>query len=140
MSREQKAIPIVKMIPVRSKKTFQADDGRRVEEYTKVKEIETVVEEDAPLPEGMETDPLYIGAVFVVGPNGVPQEIKFNIDAKDMDEAFGKFHDTAKETMDQMRQEMMKQQAQSEQIVPATARDMENIEQSVRQHGGIIEA
>lgn len=140
MSGEQNATPIVKMIPIRSKKTFKADDGRCVEEYTKIKEIETVIEKDTPLsvPEGIETDPFYIGAIVVVGPNGIPQEIKFHIDAKDMDEAFSKFHDTAKETMDQMHQEMVKQQQeQSEHIVPATARDMENIEQTTKQHGGI---
>ena len=115
-------------VPLRKMEVYQTDDGRRIEAYTYVKDVE-LVKDSADTNGVAETgnfskEPfVFVGVVHVGTPVG-PKEIKFEItDAKTVEEAFGKYYDFAQNAAESLmkRIEDAQRQMKSGILVPESA-------------------
>jgi len=129
------------MVPLRRKDIYQSDDGRYVEVFTKINEIDETKEpgEEAEneTPEYSPAEQVFVGVAHVpVGPS--VKEIKFEIpDATTVEEAFEKYHDiaysAAQEFMKMLQESVTKQQSK---IITAPATAMAEIDQLRQQNDG----
>ena len=130
------------MVPLRRKEIYQSDDGRYVEMFTKVAEVEeTKNEENETETEGNEeyspVEKIFVGVAHIPVGQQV-KEIKFEIpDATTIEEAFDKYHDlaygAAQEFMKMLQESMMKNQSK---IITADSGALQEIDQLVQQQGG----
>tara|TARA_Y100000310_G_C20679887_1_gene815302 strand:- start:1980 stop:2348 length:369 start_codon:yes stop_codon:yes gene_type:complete len=103
-------------IPRRKQEIHQSDDGRRIEQWIKDGEIEDTLEDGEELEVAHDGD-MFVGVLHLFTAAG-PKEIKFEIPAKDVDEAFGNFKECAKKTMEDLQKQMEQaQQEQANQII-----------------------
>ena len=143
------------MVPLRRKEIFQSDDGRYVEVYTKINEIELVketvqeveegeteieeieeveeVEEEVPAP-----DKIFVGVVHIPIGNQA-KEIKFEItDCETIENAFAKFHNVAQlaaeEYMKMLKEQMEK--ARNPNIITAGPEALQEIERIEQKNDG----
>ena len=115
-------------VPLRKMEIYQTDDGRRIEAYSHVKDIELVKDsadtEGVATTEGFSKEPfVFVGVVHVGTPVG-PKEIKFEItNAKTIEEAFLKYYDFAQEAAESLmkRIEDAQRQMKSGILVPESA-------------------
>jgi len=129
------------MVPLRCKETYQSDDGRYVEVFTKINEIEETKEpsenKSDEKTEYSSAEKVFVGVAHIpVGPQ--VKEIKFEIpEATTVEEAFEMYHDiaygAAQEFM-KMLQENMEQQRQK--IVTAPAVSLQEIDNLTQQNDG----
>jgi len=91
-------------LPVREVKTFQIEDGRRIEEHTIVNNMFVEVDMEEEVNEGdIGSKKIgYIGIASFSTPAG-PQEIKFPIEANDIKTAFSEFIPTINALMENMQ-------------------------------------
>jgi|19_taG_2_1085344.scaffolds.fasta_scaffold04450_8 hypothetical protein len=113
-------------IPRRQLEIQQTDDGRRIEWWKKVGEIEDSIEDNEEI-ETAHGEDMFVGVIHIFTAAG-PKEIKFEIPAEDIDAAFGGFKECAKTTMEDLQKQM--QQAEQEHanqlIVPGGDAEMAN--------------
>jgi len=134
------------MVPLRHKEIYQSDDGRYVEVYTKINDIEetkepteeeSTVEDSNEKPEYSTAEKVFVGVAHVpVGPQ--VKEIKFEIpEATTIEEAFEQYHDiaygAAQEFMKMLQENMEKQRNK---IITADAGALQDIDQMTRQNDG----
>jgi len=79
-------------VPIRKLNSYLSDDGRRIEEWTKVSVVKEQVEEkDAANMDFAKDEVVYVGVVHIFVPNGGPKEIKFQMPVKTVQEGFEKY-------------------------------------------------
>lgn len=117
-------------IPKRKLEIVQTDDGRRIEHWIKVGEIEDSFEDDQELEflENEMQDEMFVGVIHLLSPMG-PKEIKFEIPADNVDDAFGKYKEYAQITFADLRKQAEEQ---------AKAAEQEAIEQQQRKASEIV--
>jgi len=109
-------------VPIRSKKTYQSDDGRKIEEWMTVKSMQEEVEDDYQEDPDSNKNSLFIGLITVSVPELVTdrnengqivtrtenhqKEIKFPIDATDYGDAFSKYNERAKAAIEKIQNKM----------------------------------
>jgi len=126
---------IPEMVPVRELSVFQTDDGRRLEVFTKTSEVKYVSrphpEEQSgeEIPQFDPSEKIFVG-VAQIGTQFGLKEIKFEIPAKDADEALSKYYEFAEAAAEELHRKIMearaeREAAESQQIitVPADALD-----------------
>jgi hypothetical protein len=90
------------MVPFREMKTFQTDDGRRIEVFYKMGEVSKMKSEEDTDIEFIE-EPVYIGVVHIMTDVG-PKEIKFEIgDATSVEDAFEKYQIWAEKSIEEIK-------------------------------------
>lgn len=115
-------------IPTRRLEIHQTDDGRRIEWWIKDGEIEEQFSEDEETPNIETGDNLFVGIIHLFTPAG-PKEIKFEIEAETIDEAFRNYKETANKTIEDLHKQMEAAQQREQQeeankiIVPNAAID-----------------
>jgi len=134
-----------KMVNYRKKTEYMTEDGRRIEEWAKVGQVEMASEEDREFKQ-VAQDNIYYGAIIMMviqmiiteeGPQSVPvpKEIRFSIpNAKTIDEAFSLFY----ETVEQVQQEIKKNQEEEKKepkIAVAPADAIKQIDNAVEKGG-----
>ena len=128
------------MVPFRHKKTYQSDDGRYIEVFTKAGELQEIEVEKGENEKNEEYSPaekIFIGVAHIpVGPQ--MKEIKFEIaDASTIEDAFSKYHDlayaAAEEFMKMLQESIIKNQSK---IVTAGSGDLQALDQISQQQGG----
>jgi len=122
--KEETSLPA--SVSLREMKTYQTDDGRKIEVYTKIKEVPAESRPGTPT-EFVEQQEIYVGSIRIRLPMGV-EEKKFEIEAESLEEAFEKFHSIAEPVhrafVQEIREAMqshMQQQQQEEQPKVITA-------------------
>ena len=138
------------MIPLRRKEIFQSDDGRNVEVFTKISEIELVketaeedIENEVEENESPAPYKIFVGVVHIPIGNQA-KEIKFEIpECKAIEDAFAKFHNVAQSAAEEYVK-MLKEQmdkARNPSIVtagPEALQEIENLEQQNKKTSNII--
>lgn len=100
---------------MRRKETYQSDDGRYVEVFTKVGEVEYQQEEgDDETSDFSKDEKIYVGVIHIpVGPS--LKEIKFEIaDVKTLEDAFDKFIKLAQPAAEQFYKLLQEKMTQSQ--------------------------
>lgn len=133
-------------IPVRELKVFQTDNGMRVERWSKVSEVKKQAEEGEESDYRTETD-LFVGVVQILTNQG-PKELKYEIKASSIDEAFKNYVPFAraaiethqKQMQEFIRQQQLQEEEQENQIVTAPAEALRAIDkiQKQRSEGGLL--
>ena len=107
-------------IPMRQMFIYESDDGRKIEELKKVGELkdEIEIEDDFKVPES-----IFYGMAMMNSQMG-PQEIKFPIIAKTLEEAFDEYPKCIEKIIEEMESE-------NSQIVVPTMEETEAIKGSI---------
>ena len=130
-----KKIPDI--VPLREMKIWQSDDGRRIEVFSKKKEVKYIHRpqevNEGEVPEFNAQDVIYVGCAQIGTPVGF-KEIKFEIVAESLEEAFEKYHEYATAAADSLRKQIEElREKQQSSIVPASSVDLEAIDAIARQ-------
>jgi len=129
---------IPEKVPLRKLDIFQTDDGRRIEVFTKTGLIKHIHRQNQDDPESNEVpqfDPsekIFVGVAQIGTMFGL-KEIKFEIPAKDIDDAFTQYYEYAEAAAEELHRKILEARAQKEQenkIVTASADDLNMINQA----------
>lgn len=119
------------VVPLRKMEVYQADDGRRVEVFTKQDVIPYLKrqEQDDDSPEFSDVPNIYIGIVHVMTNFG-PKEIKFQIpDVTCVKDAFAKYYALADDAVHDLEKKIEEAQRESHsKIITAPAGALDAIE------------
>ena len=123
-------------VPMREMKVYQTDDGRRIEVFSLRGSVETLPDADKASKEFSKQENIYIGVAHIMTEIG-PKEIKFEMtDINTVEEAFGKYHETASQAVEEMKERWEEQQREEEsQIITAPASALDALDE---QEGGSI--
>ena len=76
-------------VPIRKLSSYQSDDGRKIEEWTKTGIVKDQVEDKVDFEENKE-EIVYVGVLHIFTPQG-PKEIKFQMPVKTIQEGFERY-------------------------------------------------
>ena len=122
-------------VPIRRVEDYQSEDGRRVQVYTKVGEVETEFVDDEDVEEHLDISKeqvVYMGVLqlqFATSSRDLPFLIP---DATSIADAFNKFNDIAKGVTEDVYEKLREEQNQ---VVPASEMDLGAIENIVGPDG-----
>jgi len=124
-------------IPMREKKIYQSDDGRYIEVFSKVGEVDFQQEKCEEVPEFSNDEKIYVGLIQIpVGPS--LKEIKFEIaGVKTLEEAFDKFIGLAQPAAEQFYKMLQEKMAQSQLVTSADPSILKKLDEQ-QQKGKII--
>ena len=126
-------------VPVRRKEVYQTDDGRHVEVFTRINEIEALPDTEESQISQEET--IFVGSAHI--PLGAQsREIKFEIpECKTVDEAFGKYYELAEAAAEEfykMLQEKMIEHNNKSKIAVAGAGALQELNEMQEEKGKLI--
>jgi len=119
--------------------TFLADDGRKLEIFTKQGETEAIEGQTVPQKTKEEdANIIFVGVASVMTEEG-PREIKFQIkEVATVEEAFNAYHDCANKTVQELKEKIQQQQMQQDnKIVTAGAGALDALDEEAKQ-GNLI--
>lgn len=135
---------IPQTVPLRSMKIYQSDDGRRIEVFEKFKDIKYYHRPsevgNTEIPDFNADNVIFVGCAQIGTPMGF-KDIKFEIVASSLEEAFEKYHENAMAAADSLREQIeeLKEKQQSS-IKLASESDLNAIDEIARksEEGSII--
>jgi DNA repair exonuclease SbcCD nuclease subunit len=123
-----------KMSPYREKKVFQTDDGRIIEQFEKVGEIEMdLAPEMGDIDESeVEFDDykvIFLGVTTLVDPTQGAREFRFKIESPSLEDAFAKYYEARDAAFEELKAQMKQQMEESQnRIVEAPASALQDVD------------
>lgn len=132
-----KKMPI--KVPLRQMEVWQTDDGRRIEVFKKTGDVKYVHREDlgdsGKVPSFNAPDSLFVGVAQIGTPQGM-KEIKFEINAASVEDAFDNYHDNAMVAVEELRKQILQARDEYQKtIVTANENDLNAIDEASKEHG-----
>jgi len=133
-------------VPLRKMEIWQTDDGRRIEAFNKTGSVTYIHREDVgdqeKAPSFNAPDVLYVGVAQIGTPQGM-KEIKFEISATSVEEAFDNYHENAMIAVEELKKQILEaRQNRQENVVPnivqATENDLHEIDEVAKDAGDNI--
>jgi hypothetical protein len=128
-------------VPLKEMTVYQADDGRRIEVFKLVDTVswDTRDPNTNETPEFSDSEYVYIGVLHIYTNEGT-REIKFQIsDVDNIQQAFDKYYNLAEQTLQKIREQIQKAQAENDRIVKAPANVLQELDDSGGDSdGGIV--
>ena len=122
---------MIQNVPLRRIDTYRTDDGRFVEQFTKVNDIPFVKAPNDIDPGDVKFSPeesIFIGVVQIMTRVG-PKDLKFEIDADTIEQAFTKYHEYATRAYEEL-QTQAEAEAHKEHIIQAPANALDQLSQA----------
>jgi hypothetical protein len=132
---------MAKTVPLRQLEVFQTDDGRRIEAYTRIKDIAPgrPNEPEADDNKYEQNETIYVGHIQFMHPQYGPQELKFHMEkATTLDQACEMFFEHAQESVKKVEERRKAAEQQESKIISAPAEALSALDQMAEQNPGKI--